>query len=491
MRALSEATFARVAVLLTLSMVGACAVSTPRNVTEISLATHEKDAALYDDIHDIIVQHYGRYDNEFLQGMAQRLGEQLAVRNNMNDLVVRVTVLDSPLFNAFSHPPGHIYVTRGLLAYLNSEAESASIIAHELAHLVHHDASRHTRPVAESADSMIAGPFAFAVINDQALREAMLPLIATFSHGYGRELEIDAIGFSAEVVARAGYDPEEMLELLKALKRHEEGARRIAHAESKTPSVYHGIVAFDPATDARIGQLVASAVAFRTDPVYYIVPDSFVAALDELIIGDRVDYGIERDGKLYHKNMGITLAIPKAWSTRGLADGVVLYPSDEKVFMAAFSTEADLDQPLAAFMKSYFELDNLDGFKSATFSGREALVGEARLNTIFGERSAVISALYVGENAVVFAAIADDEQHWTKNHKLITQTLQSIRPWSEADEKFLKPLQLKPVTVPDGKSLGELYKASKDSLGIDHIRLLNRLYPDGEPKPGQTIKLLH
>src|SRR5678816_4510871 len=89
---------------------------------------------------------YGAYDDPKLQAYVGELGQRLAAQSHRANLQWTFTVLDSPEINAFALPGGYVYVTRGIMAYLDSEAELAGVMGHEIGHVTaRHGAQRATR----------------------------------------------------------------------------------------------------------------------------------------------------------------------------------------------------------------------------------------------------------------------------------------------------------------------------------------------------------
>jgi predicted Zn-dependent protease len=103
----------------------------------------EKKAA---DEHQKLIENVGIYDDPELAAYVDEIADRLVANSSLADEEFTFTLLDSPEINAFAQPGGMIYINRGLLAYLNSEAELAGVIAHEIAHITerHHSRRRHT-----------------------------------------------------------------------------------------------------------------------------------------------------------------------------------------------------------------------------------------------------------------------------------------------------------------------------------------------------------
>ena len=96
--------------------------------------------------HKDVLKEYGAIDNPRLQAYVNELGQRLAAQSHRPNLQWTFTVLDSPEINAFALPGGYVYVTRGIMAYLENEAELAGVMGHEIGHVTaRHAAQRATR----------------------------------------------------------------------------------------------------------------------------------------------------------------------------------------------------------------------------------------------------------------------------------------------------------------------------------------------------------
>ena len=120
---------------LILINVSGCAVNPATGGQDLVLMSEESEIALGRKTNKEILQQYNVYDNPELQAYVSRVGEELAKNSHRNNLIYRFTVLDSKDVNAFALPGGYIYITRGLMAYLNSEAELAAVLGHEIGHV--------------------------------------------------------------------------------------------------------------------------------------------------------------------------------------------------------------------------------------------------------------------------------------------------------------------------------------------------------------------
>ena len=164
-----------------------------------------------------------------LQSYVNEVGQKLAKNSHRSQLDFHFTVVDSPQVNAFALPGGYVYVTRGILAYLNSEAELAAVLGHEIGHVTaRHSVQQYSAAtaanVAATIGGMAAGIFVPQLGRTTGTRctksSRSLPADVLLS-GYGRSHELEADRLGAEYLARSGYDPQAMIKVIGVLKNQE------------------------------------------------------------------------------------------------------------------------------------------------------------------------------------------------------------------------------------------------------------------------------
>jgi predicted Zn-dependent protease len=191
-----------------------------------------------------ILKVYGYYNNKELQAYVDEIGQKLikSIKDPIFDYHFKI--IDSPEVNAFALPGGYIYITRGMLAYINSEAELAVILGHEIGHVTSHHAVNQMNKSFASTLLTIAG-----LIASQDLRReagAWVTITSQLSNhilsGYGREAEMQSDELGIIYAHSSGYDPRVMTDFFRKLKARE----RFAGAS------YHGFLATHPDTIERI-----------------------------------------------------------------------------------------------------------------------------------------------------------------------------------------------------------------------------------------------
>src|SRR5579863_4089965 len=167
----------------------------------------------------ILASYGGVYKDPRVQTMVEQLVERLVAASDRPDLHYKVTMLNSETVNAFALPTGQLYVTRGLISLANDQSELASVIGHEMGHVIARHAELRERKIRDEElnekvfTNLVSDPQASAM----ALARSKLSL-ASFSQK--QELDADAIGI--QIAARAGYDPYGSVRFLGSLERSSE-----------------------------------------------------------------------------------------------------------------------------------------------------------------------------------------------------------------------------------------------------------------------------
>jgi predicted Zn-dependent protease len=158
--------------------------------------------------------------NEGVQRYVNHVGRWLASQTERPDLPWRFGVLDAPQLNAFATPGGNVFITRGLLERMKSEAELAGVLAHEIAHVLR---KHHLKAIQKGAQTALAGE---ALTQALARRDGANPnrekLIAlgseVFTRGLDKSDELEADRLGVAIAARGGYDAYGLASVLQTLQ---------------------------------------------------------------------------------------------------------------------------------------------------------------------------------------------------------------------------------------------------------------------------------
>jgi len=246
--------------LASLITLAGCSTNPVSGKNDFTLINQDQELAMGAKGHKSILKQKKRYNNPKLQAYVNNIGQQLARQSHRSDIRYTFTVLDDPTVNAFALPGGYIYVTTGLMAYLNSEGELAGVLGHEIGHVTakHGVKQQSAGAVGAILQSVLADTAgATAGKGFGQLGQALLS-------GYGRDHELQADKLGAEYLARVGYDPENMIDVVSVLKAQEEFDKYQAHKEGRKTSAYHGVFSSHPSNDTRLKEVIRQANKFKT-----------------------------------------------------------------------------------------------------------------------------------------------------------------------------------------------------------------------------------
>jgi predicted Zn-dependent protease len=309
-----------------------CAVNPATGRNNFVMMSEQQELALGQRYSQEILKQYPRYADEKLQAYVQQVGERVARYSHRSQLNYQFTVVDSPDINAFALPGGYIYIHRGLLAYLNSEAELAAVLGHEVGHVT----ARHgVQQQSQSSAWGILGQAVAIGTGVGAAADLTNVLGSAFVRGYGRDMELEADGLGAQYLARSGYDPQAMIEVVNVLKGQEDFARDQAakRGQAQAAGGYHGVFDTHPDNDRRLQQVLGPARALATGQ-QEVNRDAFLKHLNGLPFGDSAASGVRRGQHFYHAELDFTLAFPQGWSMINRPDVLIGQSADQQAFIA-------------------------------------------------------------------------------------------------------------------------------------------------------------
>ena len=430
-------------------------------------------------------QEYGVYDNQALQQYVNEVGQRLAKNSHRPNLQYSFLVVDSPEINAFALPGGYIYITRGILAYLNSEAELAGVLGHELGHVT----ARHS--VQQISASTAAGVGAALLqvfvpeLRSQAGDSAINLLGNVLLSGYGREHELEADRLGAQYLARSGYDPQAMIRVVGVLKNQELFDAEVAKSEGRQPRSYHGVFASHPDSDTRLRQVVGEAG--RPPPGSTRVnQEEFLRRIDRMVFADSPEQGVIRNGNLYHTEFGLAFTFPPNWRTRNRPDRVVATNAANDVIIDLRGAGAAQGAPADVLRKI------LRGNVGAQITQTRINGLPAALTSVsMGGMPTRVAVVFLGRHAFIIGGQARGPQAMQRARPEIDASINSFRTLSDAERKLARPLTLRVITAPRDTTFADL--ARNSPLGknaVSHLRLINGMYPSGEPLAGQALKII-
>jgi len=307
-----------------------CATNPVTGTPDMVFMSEAKEIRLGDSYDKKVRNQYGVYPDPKLQAYVQGIGEKLAAQSHRPDLKYHFTVLDGPEVNAFALPGGYVYITRGILAYINSEAELAAVLGHEIGHVTaRHGVRQHSAATATGVVGAILG----AATGIQGTQDLFNVFGNAILSGYGRDHELESDRLGAEYLARTGYDPQAMIGVIGILKNQEEFEKKRAAAEKRPARIYHGVFASHPSADKRLQEVVAEADKFKTLSAPSIKREEYFKRIDKLAFGDGAREGIRHGRLFYHRDLDLALTFPEGWHIENSPDAIASWPPQKEALI--------------------------------------------------------------------------------------------------------------------------------------------------------------
>ncbi len=465
-----------------------CATNPVSKKKEFVLMSEEQELSIGRQMAPQIEKEYGVYASSQLQEYISALGERIAGISHRPDIFFHFTVLDSPIVNAFALPGGYIYITRGLLAHMNSESELAGVLSHEVAHVTaRHAVRQYTKAASYQVGTGIASIF-FPEISGGMGQFADLAFLAILN-GYSREFETEADSLAVTYTTKAGYDPQAMallLQTLELLDRYRSGKK-----------TYTSLFATHPSTDKRI----AAVEAALSDPkikqleTLKVNKEAFLQAIDGLTFGKDVQAGVVYGNRFQHPDFRIEFFFPQNWAIENKPDAVIATHPDRQyqIILRIHYLTKKISLEQAAH-----RIAQKNGFKPVSGSSQQINNLESYTGTYEGRlrSSGYVYArigFYLQKDKVYYVTGVAPLEEFNSALPFFEKTIESFRELSPQEAQQITPTRVRRHTVKRGETLeGILQSLNRASDERKTIALLNAWDPENIPEltPGMVIKVL-
>src|SRR5256712_928666 len=318
-----------------------CAVNPATGSRQLMLVSESQEISMGRDYDKEVVASIGLYPDSALQSWIQQFGARLAATSERPNLPWSFRVVDEPVVNAFALPGGFIYVTRGILAHLNSEAELAGVVGHEIGHVTaRHSVSQMSKQQLAQlglAVGTIASPELgrYAGLAGQALGVLFLK--------YSRDNESQADDLGLRYMRRVNYDPREMPHVFELLTRvsQAQGGGRVPEWLGTHPNPENRRRRIEQEI-AALPQNFSRDAANRYD---------YLRRLDGLVFGNNPREGYFKDNQFFHPDLRFRVTFPEGWTTSNGKQAVVaVSPQKDALVEVSLAKEQTADAAARAFL---------------------------------------------------------------------------------------------------------------------------------------------
>lgn len=477
--------FLAVALVAALGLsVGACATNPATGQRQLAtLMSPEQEAQAGADAHPKILEAYGgAYQDPAFGAYVAGVTARIARTTNQPNAPYRVTVLDSPVINAFALPGGYVYVTRGLASLADDEAELASVIGHEIGHVAaRHSAQRHTAAVGTTLLGAVLG----AVVGSDVVSQAIGLGGQGFLASYSRDQEHEADMLGARYLAAAGYDAYAAADFLASMNAQDALEAKLRNVQRDAGQT--NWLATHPATPARVQAVTAQAQQAGIRPGEgERRRDAYLSAIDGLLYGDNPEQGIVRDRLFIHPDLRFSFEAPPRYVISNSAAAVGVQGPDGTIAKFDMGNKAS-EQEIGAYLQAWTKGVRLGAMERFTVNGMKA----ATAPTTIGDYNARLVVIEFAPERVARFILGTLPQTGERYTGDLQKLVMSFRKISAAEAAKVKPLRIRIVTAKQGDTVASLaQRMAFTEHTVDRFRVLNDLAPNENVKAGMRYKIV-
>jgi predicted Zn-dependent protease len=421
----------------------------------------------------------------YVEGVGKNIAVQSGLGNARSDFTV--TLLNSPVNNAFAVPGGYVYVTRQLVALMNNEAELAGVLGHEVGHVAaRHAAKRESAATRNSILGVLGTVLTGALLGNSALGQIGQKIFSTGSqlltlkYSRGQESEADALGVS--YLRRAGYDPRAMGSVLRSLANQNALDAQLLGTTDRVPAW----ASTHPDPASRVSAALALA---GTNPRGLSNRDSFLSRIGGLTYGDDPAQGIVDGRNFIHPVLGFAFQAPVGFTLLNGTQSITINGQSGKGQFVSAAYNGDL----AAHIRGVFAgLSNQqqiapDSIQTTNVGGIPAAYGTARSSSDGNPVDIVVFAYaWSGQQAFHFTTISQAGQAGE-----FEPMFTSLRRVTPAEARSVRVRKLAVVAVKKGDTPATLAaRMAYSDRQLDRFLVLNALAADSQLVPGSKVKLI-
>ncbi|MDZ4674458.1 MAG: M48 family metalloprotease, partial [Gemmatimonadota bacterium] len=461
-------------ILSVLPVLTGCAVNPATGQRQFSLVSEGQEIAMGQEGAQQVEASIGLYPDSALQAFVSRVGMSMASKSERPTLPWRFGVVEDAAINAFALPGGPIYFTRGILTHMNSEAEMASVMGHEIGHVT----ARHSAQMMSRAQVAQIGLGVGSILSSEiaSVAGAASTGLGLLFLKYGRDAESQADELGFRYMMTDGYDPRAMRDMFIMLSRVTGEAGRLPNWLSSHPDPDNRL----ERTDERLAELnrdLSAAVVGR---------QAFMRMIDGIVFGENPRSGYFVGQEFLHPDLKFRMTFPSGWKTHNGTDAVTsISAAEDAILELRLAAGADPAAALRAFAAQEGLTSNQP--ESGSLNGLPAAAAEWQAQTEQGVlRGRVVFVAYEGRTYRImgYTALAN----YGAYRQAFVGTQGSFARVTEASILNRQPNRLRVVTLPRAMTLREFHAAYPSVVPVEQVALINAVDLDARLAQGRQVK---
>jgi predicted Zn-dependent protease len=432
-------------------------------------------------------QQFGVVEDPAIQGYVDRICNKLTPVVERQDVKYTCTVLDSPVINAFALPGGYININRGLVAFANSEAELASVLAHEMGHVT----ARHISERYSQSTLTQLGATALSIgIGSSAANQLINVGANMYLSSYSRSQESEADDLGIRYLSRAGYDPNAMASFLATLQR---SSALEAAEEGEQYKEMRNIMATHPMTSDRVARARTTAANYPANTTLGI--DTHLKTITGLVYGDTPKDGFVRGQEFIHPVLGFAFAVPSSFKVKNLPDKVIGQARSKSgaAFIFDVAQKPHGMDPASYIQQSWTRgANNIESMQDMEVNGMRAATAQIQGN-VNGQAALMrLVAIEWSPNEVYRFQFAMPQATSNAEIDALKRVSYSLRQLSPTERQTVLPKRIAIITAKAGDSVSSLSQrmAFDDNLNEQRFMALNGMDAGAPITPGRKYKIV-
>ncbi len=462
--------------LAALLMLAGCSTNPATGKHQLALISEQQEIAMGKEADQQVQQQLGLYPDNELQAYVNRIGQKLAAASERPNLPWTFRVVDDPVVNAFALPGGHIYVTRGLMTHLNSEAELASVIGHEIGHVT----ARHSVEQMSKAQLAQIGLIAGMIVK---------PELANYSDLVNTGLQLMFLKFSRDDERQAddlglhymyqqNYDPREMPQVFDTLRR--------VSSQQGDGGRLPGWLSTHPTEEARIRTISGEVAKLDVSGNRVVNREGYVRQLDNVVFGPNPREGYFIGSTFIQPDLGFEIRFPQGWKTSNEKQAVgAMSPNQDAIVVVSLS---DQRSPQAAAQQFFGQQGvqagqtlrtDLDGLPAvARIFGASTQSGDVQGIVAFAEKDGKVYRI-LGYTAA---------QRFRSYDNVLSDSIGSFGRVTDRSALNVEPKRVDVVSLPTSMTLDEFMRRYPSTVDTQTIAIINQADANTRFPAGTEVK---
>lgn len=490
-----------VATLAAIAMLGSAAADAQlkaiKTQTNISAAERKQG----DEAHPQLMEEFGGAYSGPQAAYVNRVGQNIALQSGLsrNPGDFTVTLLNSPVNNAFAIPGGYVYVTRQLMALMNDEAELAGVLGHEVGHVAAQHSKKRQSAATRNQILGVLGAVLGGAIGDNGgllgglgglLQNNAMQIAQYATLGFSRSQELQADQLGVQYLKSAGYDPLALSTMLASLANQTVLEARLAGGDARSVPEWASTHP-DPASRVRNAQTLASKVGASkvggTGGVRNA--DAFLASVNGVLYGDDPAQGVVEGREFLHPDLKLRFEVPSGYGMQNGTSAVSISGSGGQAQFSTGPYSGDMNAYITAVLRAVTGNSSASpaAIQRTTVNGIPASYSVTRANTQSGAVDVTVFAYeFSKSSAFHFVALTK-----AGGAGVFNPMFNSVKRLTNAEAAAIRPRRVEVVTVKSGDTVAGLARRmAYADYQAERFQVLNRLAADARLTPGQKVKIV-